>query len=222
MKKMKKDKKEKKRDREEFEAESAPQANPVTPDPEADEEAARKEAKRAKKAAKKERKAAEAAAAKEDAPMAVQAEEAAATGDDNEKEKKKSKKDKKDKKEKAPESDSGSGSGSSSGYIRSGNYIEHDSTRAMNAAAVKAFREEHNITGVFPEEDAMQFKPIATFDALYPSIESSCAYVKKYIQDKGFAKPSPIQAQCWPPLLAGRDAVGTYLMALVFACVCIT
>jgi superfamily II DNA/RNA helicase len=32
--------------------------------------------------------------------------------------------------------------------------------------------------------------------------------ITKYIETKKFAKPSPIQSQCWPPLLEGRDVIG--------------
>lgn len=72
---------------------------------------------------------------------------------------------------------------------------------------VAAFRSEHGIS-VHPDEDATLYKPFTQFSTLLPITAGPCPYVNKYLGVKNFKTPSPIQAQCWPPLLAGRDVIG--------------
>ena len=71
--------------------------------------------------------------------------------------------------------------------------------RMLDASTAAAFRAEHRIevTG----EGAAQFLPVATFaDAGFsPTVLRACA---------AFQKPTPIQSECWPVLMAGRDVVG--------------
>jgi ATP-dependent RNA helicase DBP3 len=149
-----------------------------------EEEAARKAAKKAKKAAKK---AAKAAAKGVD--DSSEAEEVVV-------EEKKSKKDKKDK------------SGSSSTFTENVSlYVEHRITANMTSSEVDAHRKELSIT-VTPEEDAAKFKPLTSFECIESSLQGNCPYIMKYLKDKKFAKPSPIQSECWAPLLSGRDVVG--------------
>lgn len=76
-----------------------------------------------------------------------------------------------------------------------------------SSAEAESFRSEHGIQ-VFPEEDAATFAPITSFSNLYPKLEKDCPYLLDYLKKKAFTTPSPIQAQCWPPLLAGRDVIG--------------
>ena len=73
------------------------------------------------------------------------------------------------------------------------------SVRMMGAAEAAAYWKEHNIevTGT----NAESFRPLASFaDAGFSGdVLKACAK---------FAAPTPIQAQCWPPLIAGRDTIG--------------
>lgn len=158
-------------------------------------EAAKKAAKKAKKAAKK---AAQRAAEQEPA----EAEEPV----HNEKDKKK-KKDKKDKSDNFEEEPAKNQKGPSSSPAAAGLYIEHPITTALTDAEVKAHRDELSIT-VTPEEDGVKYKPITSFECLDSSLKNNCPFIRKYITEKKFVKPSPIQSQCWAPLLAGRDVVG--------------
>jgi ATP-dependent RNA helicase DBP3 len=86
-------------------------------------------------------------------------------------------------------------------------YHEHSLTRQMSSSAVESFRTEHTIS-LDPSEAGSQYKPIESFEYLRPSIDANCPFIMKYIQQKGFKTPSPIQAQCWPLLLSGQDAIG--------------
>eukprot|EP01041_Mallomonas_annulata_P006209 gene6208-12578_t len=88
-----------------------------------------------------------------------------------------------------------------------GNYIQHEATSGMTTTEVSQYRTEHEIQ-VHPEADSETFKPMAAFEYLYPSLGSYCQEVIDYIKLKSFKTPSPIQSQCWPPLLAGRDVIG--------------
>jgi len=78
-------------------------------------------------------------------------------------------------------------------------YTSHDITEAMTKEEVKAYLKEHNI--VLYGKGRKKFKPLLTFKELgfSKSIMKIC--------DK-FEKPTPIQAQCWPILAAGRDVIG--------------
>jgi superfamily II DNA/RNA helicase len=61
---------------------------------------------------------------------------------------------------------------------------------------------------VYPEDDATRFKPMTSFACLDSSLQHYCPNVNAYLKKKAFTKPSAIQAQCWPPLLSGRDVIG--------------
>jgi ATP-dependent RNA helicase DBP3 len=178
----------------------------VAPEVEAPVEESEEEVRRRKKAEKKARKAAEGGAA--DVPAVA----AAVDDEDAETEANKSKKSKKDKKKESTGSDlvlstSSSSSSSSSGKSGFRLYLEHDAVKGMSEASVKAFRDEAAIQ-VYPEEDANTFKPLTSLQYIDPSLANYCPHVKAYIAAKKFTKPSPIQAQCWPPLLEGRDVIG--------------
>jgi ATP-dependent RNA helicase DBP3 len=86
-------------------------------------------------------------------------------------------------------------------------YVVHPITAALTNAQVDAHRAELQIT-VTPEEDGAKYKPITAFECLESSLKNSCPYIMKYLKAKNFTKPSPIQSQCWAPLLDGRDVVG--------------
>lgn len=88
-----------------------------------------------------------------------------------------------------------------------GNYIEHSATSSMTASDILSFRTDANLT-VYPEEESQNYKPITKFEYLYPSISEHCPSVVAYLEAKKFPAPSPIQSQCWPTLLQGRDIVG--------------
>lgn len=77
----------------------------------------------------------------------------------------------------------------------------------LSKEEVEKFRTESCIQ-VYPEDDAELYKPFTTFQDLLPITAGPCPYVNNYISTKNFKTPSPIQAQCWPPLLAGRDVIG--------------
>ena len=63
---------------------------------------------------------------------------------------------------------------------------------------------------LIPEEQGDIYPPLLKFEYIYPSLEpfSDMKVVKKYLKQKNFSKPSPIQSQCWPPLFAGKDTIG--------------
>lgn len=86
-------------------------------------------------------------------------------------------------------------------------YVEHSITKALTNIEIKAHRDELGIQ-VFPEEASDLFKPLTSFECLTSSLRSYCPYIMNYIRAKQFSKPSPIQSQCWAPLLSGRDVVG--------------
>ena len=73
------------------------------------------------------------------------------------------------------------------------------SVRMMGAAEAAAYWKEHviEVSGT----NAESFRPLASFaDAGFSGdVLKSCAK---------FAAPTPIQAQCWPPIIAGRDTIG--------------
>jgi ATP-dependent RNA helicase DBP3 len=173
--------KDNKRDRD---AEVVEETVEVVSSSDADDEAVRRAAKKARKAAKKAAKAAAGGVTSDGDEAELQQQE--------ESEKKSKKKDKKEK---------------SAGSVGSGLYVEHAVTTALTQAEVDEHRRELSIT-VSPEEDAARYKPITSFECLTPSLGNTCNYVTKYLKAKNFAKPSPIQSECWAPLLSGRDLVG--------------
>ena len=63
---------------------------------------------------------------------------------------------------------------------------------------------------LIPEDQGDVYHPVLKFEYIYPSLEpfSEMKVVQKYLRQKNFPKPSPIQSQCWPPLFAGKDTIG--------------
>ena len=72
----------------------------------------------------------------------------------------------------------------------------------VNDAEIKAWREKNNITVENAGDDDNVWQ---SFEDLRKCIDPS---VMKIIDDAGFQKPTPIQAQCWPLAIRGRDVVG--------------
>ena len=71
--------------------------------------------------------------------------------------------------------------------------------RMMGAAEADAYRKEHNIE--VSGSGAETFRPLASFaDAGFAAAVLECC--------AKFAKPTPIQAQCWPMLISQRDTIG--------------
>jgi hypothetical protein len=73
------------------------------------------------------------------------------------------------------------------------------SVTMMSAAAAEAFWRENRIE--VAGTGASSFRPVAAFaDAGFnASVLSAC---------ETFSKPTPIQAQCWPVIMGGRDVIG--------------
>jgi ATP-dependent helicase YprA (DUF1998 family) len=86
-------------------------------------------------------------------------------------------------------------------------YEENSEVQQMTEMDVTAYRAEQGVQ-VLPEKDSILFKPLKSFDYLNQSLGTSCPYVQEYFAKKSFRQPSAVQAQCWPPLLAGRDVIG--------------
>ena len=78
-------------------------------------------------------------------------------------------------------------------------YRPTESTINMTDDEVNAFRTENkmNLTG----ENVSHYKPILEFSDF-------CQDAKIMSVTKGFSKPTPIQAQCWPIIGSGRDIIG--------------
>merc|ERR1719458_2002891 len=78
-------------------------------------------------------------------------------------------------------------------------YRQTESTINMTDAEVNSFRTENkmNLTG----ENVSHYKPILEFSDF-------CQDAKIMSVTKGFSKPTPIQAQCWPIIGSGRDIIG--------------
>ena len=73
-----------------------------------------------------------------------------------------------------------------------GNYIQHSDVDKITKSEMEAFRQEAGIV-VYPEEESYNYHHIASFEHIYPSIDEFCPHIKKYIVEKKFSKPSPIQ-----------------------------
>merc|ERR1719174_2774888 len=86
-----------------------------------------------------------------------------------------------------------------SGVFKKKFYTPDDLTQAMTKAEMKSYQAKEHIT-LFGK-GRKKFKPVLQFKSLgFPSnIMAVC---------KGFEKPTPIQAQCWPVLASGRDVIG--------------
>jgi len=78
-------------------------------------------------------------------------------------------------------------------------YITHPDVLAMSDDAVAAWRAERRIAVL--GSDGPAARPCTAFAhaAFSPALAAATA---------GFAAPSPVQAQAWPLLLAGRDVIG--------------
>lgn len=83
-----------------------------------------------------------------------------------------------------------------------GNYMPHESIANMPKAEVDAYREEKRIMIKAYEGDSPP-NPITSFD--YSGLPE---YVVEACVNDGFEAPTPIQSQCWPIILSGRDIVG--------------
>lgn len=88
-------------------------------------------------------------------------------------------------------------------------YVVHAEAKAMSIKEIQEYRNEANMVLV-PEEQGQVYFPLSKFEYIYPSLDpfSELKVVRKYLIEKNFPKPSPIQAQCWPPLFAGKDTIG--------------
>ncbi|GBG34361.1 ATP-dependent RNA helicase DBP3 [Hondaea fermentalgiana] len=154
-----------------------------------------KKEKKSKKKGKK-RPLEEATSENADADAEEDAEDDSETKSDKKKKKdKKSKKDKKEKKNKKAKTEGASGNTAKSGATVP--------AADISQSEVDAFRKEKRIT----VDGDMEVFPYTTFeiarkcfaDVAMPPLNACC---------KGFKTPSPIQAQAWPIVLAGRDMVG--------------
>jgi len=86
-----------------------------------------------------------------------------------------------------------------SGVFKKKFYTPDDFTQAMTKAEMKSYQAKEHISLYGKGRKTM--KPVLQFKSLgFPSnIMAVC---------KGFEKPTPIQAQCWPVLASGRDVIG--------------
>mmetsp|Transcript_19033 Transcript_19033/g.46742 ORF Transcript_19033/g.46742 Transcript_19033/m.46742 type:complete len:552 (+) Transcript_19033:167-1822(+) len=73
-----------------------------------------------------------------------------------------------------------------------------ESASKTSDADIKEFREEHKVT---VKNCSETHRPFLRFDDLnYPDRYLSCV--------KGFKRPTPIQAEAWPLVMAGKDVIG--------------
>jgi hypothetical protein len=100
-------------------------------------------------------------------------------------------------------------SSSSSCSIRTEDSIISNTT--ISQSEIITFRSQNSIQLFDNHQDltsSSSYPPITQFDLLYPLLQSHCPYIISYLNKKNFKIPSPIQAQCWPPLLKGQDVIG--------------
>ena len=71
-------------------------------------------------------------------------------------------------------------------------YKEHKDVASMTESAVASFREEFSLS-MYPEEDAIKYKPLTKFQHIEATLGTLCPHVQAYISNKNFQKPSPIQ-----------------------------
>ena len=203
---MGKDKKEKK----DVVEEAAP-AEPMDDEAEAEETA---EERAARKAAKKERKE-EKRRRKEEKRAAAEAAAAAETGatpaggsDETATEEKAAKKRKRQEEAASNSSSSAAATatvsqpGSTINGLRKHFYSQSPAVAAMTAEQIAAFRKERVITVEDPYTSET-WPPIAEF-----ANAGSNFNTKIMSLTTKFKQPSPVQAQCWPIQLSGRDVVG--------------
>lgn len=187
----------------------------------------RKEMKKLRKQEKKRLAEAEnvvAAAEEEDTEIAVAKddEEEEAERKRRKKEKKEAKKSKKEKREKeqreeAPAAAPAAASSSSKKNSSNGSNGSSNATAAASSSSSNVVPTDANVQ-VYPEGEAHKYPQLTSFDSLYALVQrhskSSAAttaaldIMRRYVNAKGFAKPSPIQAHCWPVLFSGKDLVG--------------
>ncbi|KAI9914110.1 hypothetical protein PsorP6_005716 [Peronosclerospora sorghi] len=77
-------------------------------------------------------------------------------------------------------------------------YTESNDTASMTTAQVAAFHEAHHMTLT---GNKCLYRPVLRFHDV--PFESKFMHTTK-----AFAKPTPIQSQCWPILASGRDIIG--------------
>ena len=155
--------------------------------------AEKKARKKAKKEAKRLAKLDGAAATNGDAPAAEKEEEEEEEEELSKKEKKRSKKEKK-----RQEKEAGNGSSSTVPSTPSSSSAS-SSSGIMSQTEAQAWWEKNEILVSGPGCEL--FLPTLTFaGANFPTDLLACT--------KGFTTPTPIQAQCWPVLMAGRDIIG--------------
>jgi len=78
-------------------------------------------------------------------------------------------------------------------------YKEHPKVTARSESKVESYRAKHSISvkGSFVPKPITRFKECNLPD-----------YVSQEIKKQGYSKPTPIQAQCWPIAMSGKDLVG--------------
>ena len=86
-------------------------------------------------------------------------------------------------------------------------YIIDPEVLSMTADEVLTHRNELGII-VHDETDALTYKTLKSFDYLKLTLKPYCPFILDYFKSKNFKIPSPIQSQCWPPMLSGRDVIG--------------
>lgn len=75
-------------------------------------------------------------------------------------------------------------------------YSEHSEVTAMTVDEVKAFQDARSI-----KVEGLATRPVTSFSHL--GFDDALLHAVK-----NFQTPSPIQAQCWPIILQGRDLIG--------------
>lgn len=155
---------------------------------------------------------------------------AAATGEEEEqeekKEKPKKKKAKKEKKAKKSAADATTTTAAAAADVTPAATTTKAPVSEVTQAEAEAFRAEHNITvsGDNVSDSAASLRPILSFDQAKAMVAQRVrdeglagaggeAAVQKlttafFTSTAGFVRPTPIQSQCWPILLAKRDVVG--------------
>jgi ATP-dependent RNA helicase DBP3 len=196
---------------------SSPAASPV-PSAVDEAERLRKEAKKARKAEKKAAEAAAASAAAAAAPPAAKEESAMEDNEETEEERKARKAAKKAKKAaaleaaaqaaltaSAPAHAGGAAAAAAAAspllLQRKNYYKQHSEVASLSSKAVAAVRAESKMTlnGNMYGKEAL-YHPVSSF--------AQAGFSKQLLTcTAGFKAPTAIQAQCWPVLLMGRDAI---------------
>ncbi|CCW66953.1 unnamed protein product [Phytomonas sp. Hart1] len=85
-----------------------------------------------------------------------------------------------------------------------GSYGKNGGDGALTEQEAQAWREAHGIT-IFADNGSCP-APLTEFSML--AGENVPSYLHTKLSSQGFKAPTPVQAQCWPVLLSGRDLVG--------------